>query len=441
MLDDMPDLSAASIIRTKRDGGSNSRAEIAFMIDETLAGRLPRYQLSAWLMCVYFSGMTRSELLSLTELFVQSGRRVRFDELEATTVDKHSTGGVGDKTSLIVAPIAAAAGAVVPMISGRGLGHTGGTLDKLDSIPGYRTDLSLLEFKNVVTRDCLAISGPTSELVPADRLFYALRDVTSTIDSPPLIVASILSKKIAAGVDRLVLDVKTGIGAFMREEQEAFELAQLLVDTAQQLGMPAVALVSSMDQPLGNAIGNLLEVEEAIQTLEGEGPEDLTSLCLELAAHMLVLAGRCGDLAGARAMAERLIDSGRALGQFRRLLEAQGGDWSALQQELIFLGSLKCFEYTSPAPGFIVSARADLLGQAAARLGAGRDRAGDSVNHAVGMRLHCKLGEQVEKDEPLATLYYQEDQTLPAATALLEEAFRIDTSPGQQSELIRRVVS
>src|SRR3979490_2203438 len=303
---------AVDLIRKKRDSGELSREEINFLVSGYTRGEIPDYQMAAWLMAVWIRGLNRSELAALTEVMLYSGEVLNHSEIPGKKVDKHSTGGIGDKTSLILAPIVAAGGLTVPMISGRGLGHTGGTLDKLEAIPGFNVNLQVSQFRSVLETCGCAMIGQTSEIAPADRKLYALRDVTATVESPYLICASIMSKKLAEGIDALVLDVKTGSGAFMKKEEDAVFLAELMVETGERMGKSVVALITNMDQPLGNMIGNALEVVEVVEVLRGEGPEDLRGLCLELAGWMLHLGGVSGTVAEGRQQSEKLISSGKA---------------------------------------------------------------------------------------------------------------------------------
>ncbi len=321
---------AIDVIRKKRDGGELSRGEIEFLVNAYTRGDVADYQVSAWLMAVVLRGMTRAETAALTDAMLHSGEVLDLSSLPAKKVDKHSTGGVGDKTSLVLAPLAAAAGVVVPMISGRGLGHTGGTLDKLEAIPGFNVNLSVAEFRRVLKACGCAMIGQTAEIAPADRKLYALRDVTGTVESPYLICASIMSKKLAEGIDALVLDVKTGSGAFMKTEKDAAFLAELMVETGERMGKQVVALITDMDQPLGRMIGNALEVVEVLEILHGEGPEDLRELCLELAGWMLQVAGVAATVADGKEQSRKLISSGMALDRFRQMVELQGGDAKAV---------------------------------------------------------------------------------------------------------------
>src|SRR5208283_3125702 len=317
---------AIDVIRKKRDGGELSRGEIDYLVQSYTRGEIPDYQVSAWLMAVVLRGMSRAETAALTDAMLHSGEVLDLSSLAVKKVDKHSTGGVGDKTSLVLAPLAAAAGVAVPMISGRGLGHTGGTLDKLEAIPGFNVNLSVAQFRRVLEVCGCAMIGQTAEIAPADRKLYALRDVTGTVESPYLICASIMSKKLAEGIDSLVLDVKTGSGAFMKSEEDAVFLAELMVETGEQMGKQVVALITDMDQPLGCMIGNALEVVEVVDVLRGAGPEDLRQLCLELAGWMLHLGGVAGTVEEGKEQSKKLIGSGEALERFRQMVELQGGD-------------------------------------------------------------------------------------------------------------------
>src|SRR5437660_7770427 len=318
------------LIRRKRDSGELTREEIEFLIAGYTRSEIPDYQMAAWLMAVLLKGMTRAELSALTEAMLHSGQVLDFSDLPAKKVDKHSTGGVGDKTSLVIAPVVAAGGLLVPMISGRGLGHSGGTLDKLESIPGFNVNLSLAEFRRVLATCGCALIGQTAEIAPADKKIYALRDVTGTVESPNLICASIMSKKLAEGIDALVLDVKTGSGAFMKKEEDAVHLAELMCETGRRMGKKVVALITDMDQPLGLHVGNSLEVKEVLEVLRGEGPEDLRQLCVELAGWMLKLGARAATPREGKRVAELLISSGKALKRFGQMVAVQGGDSSVI---------------------------------------------------------------------------------------------------------------
>ncbi|MFQ5740482.1 MAG: thymidine phosphorylase [Acidobacteriota bacterium] len=432
-------MNAVEIIRKKRDGLRNTPEEISFLVRGAIQGDIPTYQITAWLMAVFLGGMEAAETMALTQSFIQSGQVVDLSAIGCYKVDKHSTGGVGDKTSLVVAPIVAAAGLAVPMISGRGLGHTGGTLDKLESIPGFRTGLSLCEFRGIVARRGLAIMGPTEELAPADRLFYGLRDVTATVESVPLIVASILSKKAAEGIDGLVLDVKTGSGAFMKDFAASRELARKLVGVGRRLGQQVVAVISDMSQPLGRKVGNALEVAEAIEVLRGGGPEDLTRLCLELSGHMLLLGRRATTLEEARRLALEQIENGRGLEKFAEMVAAQGGDPRAVEGASLPV-SKSVYDYTAKSTGYVREVRAEILGECAMMLGAGRETVDSQINPAVGLTLYKKRGDWVTAGEPLLRLHYDEESRFQRALRKLPGAYRIGQENATAPPLIREVI-
>ena len=354
-------------------------------------------------------GLTRAETAALTDAMLHSGELLDFSDLPAAKIDKHSTGGVGDKTSLVLAPLVAAAGLYVPMISGRGLGHTGGTLDKLEAIPGFNVKISLKRFREILRTCGCAMIGQTAEIAPADRLFYSLRDVTGTVESPFLICASIMSKKLAEGIDGLVLDVKTGSGAFMKTDEEAAFLAELMVETGQRMGKRVVALLTDMDQPLGLKVGNALEVEEVIDVLLGGGPDDLRELCLELAAWMIHLGVQAGTIGDARKLAEETLRSGQAMKKFRELVKLQGGDVGAIDDPSRLPRARFSMEVASPSSGFVAAIQCEDVGTACVILGGGREKKEDSVDPAVGIVLHKKVGDPVEFGESLCTLHYNSD--------------------------------
>jgi pyrimidine-nucleoside phosphorylase len=432
---------AIDVIRKKRDGGELSRWEIDSLVNAYTRDGIPDYQVSAWLMAVVLRGMTRAETAALTDAMLQSGEVLDFSSLAAKKVDKHSTGGVGDKTSLVLAPLAAAAGIAVPMISGRGLGHTGGTLDKLESIPGFDVNLSVAQFRRVLETCGCAMIGQTAEIAPADRKLYALRDVTGTVESPYLICASIMSKKLAEGIDALVLDVKTGSGAFMKNEKDAAFLAELMVETGERMGKQMVALITDMDQPLGSKIGNALEVVEVVEVLRGEGPEDLRRLCLELAGWMLHLGGAAGTVAEGKRQSEKLISSGKVLDKFRQMVELQGGDLRAIDDPRKLPQAQHTMILSSPKNGYLAALQCEQVGTACVILGGGRERKEDSVDPAVGIVLHKKVGDPVSSGEVLATIYYNAEARAVRARQLLEESFQISDSPtGEKKPLIHRVI-
>jgi pyrimidine-nucleoside phosphorylase len=429
------------LIRRKRDGAELQRNEIEFLVNGYTRDQIPDYQMSAWLMAVLLRGMTRAELAALTETMLNSGQVLDFSELGAAKTDKHSTGGVGDKTSLIVAPIVAAGGLYVPMISGRGLGHTGGTLDKLESIPGFNVNLSVTDFRRVLAQCGAALIGQTAEIAPADKKLYALRDVTGTVESPYLICASIMSKKLAEGIDALVLDVKTGSGAFMKSEKDAVFLAELMVETGQRLGKRVCALITDMNQPLGRAVGNALEVAECIEVLNGQGPDDLRELSLVLSASMFLLGKRVRGVAEGRALAEQMISSGKAREKFREMIGLQGGNAAVMENPGLLPQAKHKSEVKSPATGFITSIMCEQIGTAGVLLGGGRARKEDSVDPAVGIIVHKKLGDSVVAGEALCTVHYNSAERLASAAPLIEKSYTIGSSaPLQARPLVHRVI-
>ena len=413
------------IIRKKRDGLELTREEIHAFVDGYTRERVPDYQASALLMAIYFQGLSRRETADLTEVMLRSGEVLDLSGLPGRKVDKHSTGGVGDKTSLVIAPIAASAGVIVPMISGRGLGHSGGTLDKLESIPGFRVNLSLQEFRKMLETVNCGLIGQTKEIAPADKRIYALRDVTATVESKFLITASIMSKKLAEGIDALVLDVKTGSGAFMKRLEDSRELAGLMVEIGKRVGKKVVALITDMDQPLGNAAGNAVEVIESAETLKGKGPKDLREICLELAGWMLVLGEKASNLEEGRKKAAEEISSGQALEKFRRIVELQGGDPRVLDDYKRLPAARKQCVIAAEAQGLVESIECEQLGLASCRLGAGRERVDDRIDPAVGLTIHAKVADRVSRGQPLVTLHYNDDARLEAARSLAASAYRI----------------
>ncbi len=437
------------LIRKKRDGGELSREEIFHLVSGAAQGTIPDYQLAAWLMAVACRGSTRAETAFLTDAMLRSGEVMDFSELRGAKVDKHSTGGVGDKTSLIVAPIVAAAGSrgnldgkriYVPMLSGRGLGHTGGTLDKLESIPGFRVNLTKQEFREALEACGCALSGATPEIAPADKRLYALRDVTATVESPGLICASIMSKKLAEGVDALVLDVKTGSGAFMKKENDAVALAELLVDTGKRMGKRVVALISDMDQPLGNAVGNALEVEECVQVLDGKGPADLRELSIELSARMIFLGGGSGDIEEGIKIAEEMIATGRARDKFQQVIRQQGGDERVVDEPDRLPRAKSAEAIRSARSGYISCIACEQIGKACAILGGGREKQDDTINPAVGIVLAKKVGDVVRAGDVLCNVQYDAEPRLREALALIETSFIVSDEPPQPQPLIRKII-
>lgn len=428
------------LIHRKRDGEELSPEEIKYFVDGYTRGEIPDYQMSAFLMAVFFSGMSDREVSALTESMTHSGEILDFSDIHGVKVDKHSTGGVGDKTSLIAAPIAAAAGAIVPMISGRALGHTGGTLDKLESIPGFRTDLTVPEFKDQVGRLGLAFIGQTPEVAPADGKLYALRDATATVESIPLIASSIMSKKIAVGLDALVLDVKVGSGAFMKKQVEARRLAQMMVGIGRRLDKRVQALITDMNQPLGYAIGNALEVMEVSQTLQNAGPTDLTRLSLELAARMIFLGKITKTLDEARDVAQRKLLDGAGYRKFKEVIQAQGGNPQVLDRFELLPNATGAREIASPRAGYVTVIDAEYIGQASNMIGAGRDTKEDVIDPAVGVILEVKVGHKIDAGAVLCRLYYTSEEHVEEASQIVEDAFRISATPPEERELILEVV-
>jgi pyrimidine-nucleoside phosphorylase len=432
---------AIDVIRKKRDGVELSRGEIEGLVSAYTKGEIPDYQVSAWLMAVVLKGMTRPETAALTDAMLHSGDVLDLSSLASKKVDKHSTGGVGDKTSLVLAPLAAAAGVAVPMISGRGLGHTGGTLDKLEAIPGFNVNLSVAVFRRVLETCGCAMIGQTAEIAPADRKLYALRDVTGTVESPYLICASIMSKKLAEGIDALVLDVKTGSGAFMKSDKDAAFLAELMVETGERMGKQVVALITDMDQPLGNMIGNTLEVIEVIEVLRGGGPEDLRELCLELAGWMLHLGGVSKTVAEGKQQSAKLISSGKALERFRQMVELQGGDPRVIDDVKRLPQARHTTQVPSEKAGYLASMQCEQIGTACVILGGGRERKEDPVDPAVGIVLHKKVGHRVSAGEPLATIYYNAEARAARARQLIEASCEVtEAAPSTKRPLIHRVI-
>jgi pyrimidine-nucleoside phosphorylase len=429
------------LIHRKRDGEELSVKEIAFLIDGYTNGGIPDYQMSAFLMAVFYSGMTDREVSVFTERMIQSGEIVDLSAVPGVKVDKHSTGGVGDKTSLIAAPLAAAAGVTVPMVSGRALGHTGGTLDKLESIPGFRTNLTVDEFREQLIQHRLAFIGQTPQVAPADGKLYALRDSTATVESIPLIASSIMSKKLAAGLDALVLDVKVGSGAFMKKQVDARRLAQMMVGIGRRKDKKVQALLTDMNQPLGFAIGNALEVMEVSQTLQSAGPVDLTRLSLELAARMIHLGRVAATLEEAREIAQTKLLDGSGYRKLKEVIGAQGGNPAVLDRFELLPNATGAREIASPRAGYISAIEAEYIGLASAMIGAGRDTKEDSIDPAVGVILEVKVGQKVDAGAVLCRVYYTRDEHVDEASSEIEDAFRISAQPPEERELILEVVS
>lgn len=436
----MPDLIPARIIKKKRDGLPLTREEISFMVKGMLSGEVPSYQVSALLMAIYFRGMDRKETIALTEEIVSSGRPLDLSGLSGRKVDKHSTGGVGDKVSLILAPLVASAGIYVPMVSGRALGHTGGTLDKLESIPGFRTEMTAKEMAEQLREIGLVMIGQTEEMAPADRALYALRDVTATVDSIPLIASSIMGKKLSEGIDGLVLDVKVGSGAFMKRYEDAEALARTMVEIGKGMGKEVVALITDMDQPLGRAIGNSLEVLESIEVLKGniEGMEDLWEVTRELGAWMLILGRKAGTVEEGREIMERLLGEGKGLEKLRELILHQGGRDVIEDPSLLPLTPERT-HVPAEKKGLITAMDTERIGWASVMLGCGRMVADDRIDHSVGITVHKKRGSTVEKGEPIFTIHHRKGQEIGA----VKECLLSSVLYGEEAEprpLIRALV-
>jgi pyrimidine-nucleoside phosphorylase len=431
---------AVDVIMKKRDGGPLSKEEIRFFVDGVTAGTLPDYQASSLLMAILLRGMTAEETAWLTEAMVDSGQRVDLGEIPGIKVDKHSTGGVGDKTSLILAPLAAACGVPVPMMSGRGLGHTGGTLDKLESIPGFRVNLSLEEMKRAMARVGCAMIGQTAQIAPADKKLYALRDVTGTVESIPLISASIMSKKIAEGIDALVLDVKTGSGAFMKTLADSRKLAESLVSIGNASGVKTEAIITSMEAPLGNAVGNALEVIECIDVLKGGGPNDLVEVSVELTARMLVLGKVAKNQSDGDRQVRLAIKSGTGLERLCRIIEMQGGDPRVVEDVTRLPRADERHAVVADRDGYVNRVDAELIGRASVVLGAGRDRVEDPVDPAVGIVVTAKPGDEVRSGDPIMEIHYRTRPKLEAALALTSRAVTIrDKRPAPGRLIIAEV--
>jgi pyrimidine-nucleoside phosphorylase len=430
-----------TLIERKRDGHALEPGEWAALVERYTAGTVPDYQMAALLMAVFFRGLAPAELAALTDAMLASGDRLRFDGIDRPVVDKHSTGGVGDKTSLLLAPLLASCGVAVPMMSGRGLGHTGGTLDKLESIPGFRTDLDLRAAERQVRRIGCAMLGQTPEIAPADRGLYALRDVTATVESIPLISASIMSKKLAEGLDCLVLDVKTGSGAFLPETDRALELAQTMIGLGAARGCRTVALLTAMDRPLGYACGNALEVEESIAGLCGEGPADLMEVTLALGAEMLLAAGVATDRADALRRLDEAIASGRAIETFRLLVEAQGGNPAIVDDPAALPQAPVSAVYLAPHEGVVARVEPRRIGRAITALGGGRQRIDDRVDPAVGVVITAKPGARVRAGEPLATVHARDETGAAGALAALAHAIMIGEAASAAPLVSHRVTA
>ena len=432
---------AVDLIQKKRDGGELTREEIDFFVRGYALGEVPDYQASAFTMAVFFKGMTGAEIVALTESMMRTGEVLDLSDLPGPKADKHSTGGVGDKTSLVLAPLAAACGVYVPMISGRGLGHTGGTLDKLESIPGFDVRLSLDRLRAVLRGCGLGLIGQTPEIAPADRKLYALRDVTATVESLPLISASIMSKKMAEGIDSLVLDVKCGDGAFLRSREEATALANTMLGIGKGMGKKVAALVTDMDQPLGRTAGNALEVAECVETLKGRGPKDLESLSVELAAWMVQLAGSAASLDAARVKVRAALGSGEGLERFRRVIELQGGDPRVCDDPSLLPRAPDRIVVRSERDGRLTRLAARAIGHAGMLLGAGRETVDGAIDHGVGFTFHKKVGDPVAVNEPIVTVHAGRGSRRDAALDLLRQAISVQPEAHARGPLVLDILS
>jgi len=431
--------SIIDIIERKRDGGALAPDELQWVIAEYTADRIPDYQMSALLMAVFIRGFSPDELTSWTESMLRSGEVLDLSHIPAVKIDKHSTGGVGDKVSIPLAPMVAACGVAVPMMSGRGLGHTGGTLDKLESIPGFRTRLDRDEFVGIVERHGLVLGGQSESMAPADRRIYSLRDTTGTVPSLPLIASSIMSKKLAEGIDGLVLDVKTGVGAFMKDEESALALAKTMVSIGQLHGTKVLATLTAMDQPLGQEVGNANEIRESLDVLAGAGPEDVVAVTLSLGADMLVLGGVSVTREAARDRLVAAIESGAAMEKFQEVIAAQGGDPAVTEDASLLPAAPNRHELIAARGGFITVCDAREVGLAGVRLGAGRQRKEDDVDHGVGITLGAKIGDRVDKGDVLAAVQYRDQARLESALQFLERAFTIGDDATQPELIIGHV--
>lgn len=428
------------IIIKKRNGEALSDEEIAFFIKGYTDGSIPDYQASALLMAIYFRGMTDKEIATLTMEMAHSGDMLDLSAIKGLKADKHSTGGVGDKTSLVLTPLAASIGIPVAKMSGRGLGHTGGTIDKLESFPGFSTDISEEKFINNVNTIGIAIAGQTKNMAPADKKLYALRDVTGTVDSIPLIASSIMSKKLAAGADVIVLDVKTGSGAFMKTEEDSVRLANEMVKIGNNVGRRTLAVISDMDEPLGYAVGNAIEVKEAIDTLNGHGPADLLELCLTIGSLMAVGTGKAANVDEARTLLLEKLNDGSALKKFAEFVEAQGGDSAPVYDTKLLPQASIVKEVYAPVDGYVSHIESDRVGISAMKLGGGRETKESPIDLSVGILINKKVGDKVEKGEKIATLYANDGEKLAASITELEQAYSYSVTPVEKPKLIKTVI-
>ncbi|OIJ11774.1 pyrimidine-nucleoside phosphorylase [Anaerobacillus alkalilacustris] len=427
------------MIEKKRDGNELSKEEIDFLINGYTSGEIPDYQMAAMSMAIYYQGMTQQERVYLTEAMVKSGEQIDLSAISGIKVDKHSTGGVGDTTTLVLAPLVAAVGVPVAKMSGRGLGHTGGTIDKLEAVPGFHVEISNEEFIKLVNKNNVAVIGQTANLTPADKKLYGLRDVTATVNSIPLIASSIMSKKIASGADAIVLDVKTGNGAFMKEIDDAIELAKAMVEIGNGVGRHTMAIISDMSQPLGYAIGNALEVKEAIDTLQGKGPQDLQDLCLTLGSHMVVLAKKAETPQEARRMLLEVMENGKALETFKLFLASQGGDVSVIDDPTKLPTAKYTFEVKARETGYVSEIVADQIGTAAMVLGAGRVTKDSTIDLAVGLVLNKKVGDFVNVGDPIVTIH-SNNENVEDVTKRIYEAYTLVNEPAKIPPLVYKEI-
>ena len=433
-------MNTIELIRKKRDKESLSKEEIKFLISSYTKNKIPDYQFSSFLMAVFLNGMNSEETSFLTEAMLYSGKVINLDFLKGKKVDKHSTGGVGDKTSLIIAPVAAAAGVYVPMISGRGLGHTGGTLDKLDAIPGFKTNLSLKEYKSVLKKCGAVLVGQTKEIAPADKLIYSLRDVTGTVESIPLITASIMSKKLAEGINGLVLDIKTGSGAFMRKEKDTLLLAESLIRTAKSFGKKVIGFVTDMNQPLGNYIGNWLEVYESVLVLKGESEGDLKELSLALSGAMIFLGGKASSIDEGIKLSQRLINNGLAYKKFLEIVELQGGDTNFIRNPEKYPKSKIIERIFAPNNGYLETINNFEIGMAALELGAGRLTKDDIIDPKAGIIFKLKIGDFVKKGTEIAELHSSSQLKIEKATEKIYNSIMLNPNPIKKPKLIKKII-
>ncbi|HHT9126623.1 MAG TPA: thymidine phosphorylase [Candidatus Brocadiia bacterium] len=433
-------MSFVDIIRKKRNGKELTQEEISCLIQDYTNQKIPDYQMSAFLVAVYFQGMSANETVWLTEAIMCSGEVIDLSSIPGKKIDKHSTGGVGDKVSIVLAPLVASLGIKVPMIAGRGLGHTGGTIDKLESIPGFRTNLSTAEFKENVADIGVCIASQSEAITPAESRLYALRDVTGTVESIPLIVSSIMAKKLVAGIDGLVLDVKTGSGAFMKEYDKAHSLAKAMIEIGKGMGKPTIALITDMNQPLGKMVGNATEIAECIDTLKGKGPPDLIELTILLGAYMLILADIYSDLEAGKKALRKMLQNGKAYEKFKAIVSKQGGDTASLETFKETAISKKSCEVLCDTDGYVHSIDTFKIGIASNILGAGRKKLGDKIDYSVGIEVLAKIGAKVTKDQPLARLFYANETSCTQAKGLIKEAYKVSAQKASIPVLIQHVM-